>query len=260
VSTAIPAQKVQQARDLFRTAKHTAALTGAGISTPSGIPDFRSPGSGLWEHVDPMEVASLAAFRYSPDHFYAWIHPLAQTMLDAVPNPAHLALAQLEEAGYLAGIVTQNIDNLHTRAGSREVLEIHGHLREATCVSCYTKYSTDDIILDFAQSGTIPRCPQCDGILKPNAVLFGEQLPHDIVSKAQQLFSRSDLILVVGSSLEVTPAAMLPIKPLNAGAKLIIINHEPTYLDERASVVFRQNVAVVLPSIVDEVLRERPTH
>ena len=131
MSTGNPAQKIQQARDLFQKAKHVAALTGAGISTPSGIPDFRSPGSGLWERYDPMEVASLVAFRYSPDLFYAWIHPLAQKILDAVPNPAHIALAQLEEAGYLAGIVTQNIDNLHRRAGSREVLEIHGHLREA---------------------------------------------------------------------------------------------------------------------------------
>jgi NAD-dependent deacetylase len=256
VSTGIPAQKIQQARDLFRKAEQVVALTGAGISTPSGIPDFRSPGSGLWERFDPMEVASLAAFRYSPDLFYAWIHPLAQKMLDAVPNPAHLALARLEEAGYLAGIVTQNIDNLHFRAGSKEVLEIHGHLREATCVSCYSKYPTDDMLHDFARSGIVPRCPHCDGILKPNAVLFGEQLPFEIVSKAQQLFARSDLIVVAGSSLEVTPAAMLPIEPLNAGAKLIIINHEPTYLDERASIVFRQNVAVVLPSIVDEVLRE----
>jgi NAD-dependent deacetylase len=253
---AIPAQKVKQAKTLFRTAKHIAALTGAGISTPSGIPDFRSPGSGLWERYDPMEVASLAAFRYNPELFYAWIHPLAQKMLDAEPNPAHLALAQLEAAGYLAGVVTQNIDNLHTRAGSKVVLELHGHLREATCVSCYSQYPTDDIILEFARSGIVPRCPKCDGVLKPNAVLFGEQLPYEIISKAEQLFARSDLILVVGSSLEVTPAALLPIKPLNAGAKLIIINHEPTYLDERASFIFRQDVAVAVPSIVSEVLSE----
>lgn len=247
---------ILQAAQLLQQAKHTVAFTGAGISTPSGIPDFRSKGSGLWELYDPMEVASLSAFRYDPNKFYKWIQPLALLMIQAEPNPAHIALARLEKAGLLTGIVTQNIDNLHRRAGSEVIFEVHGHLREATCVSCYNCYPTDGFIEEFIKTGEAPRCPNCDGILKPNAVLFEEQLPYDIFCGAVDLLSQSDLILIVGSSLEVVPVASLPVTPLNAGARLIIINHYPTYLDERADVIFREDVAVVLPRIVVEVLGE----
>jgi NAD-dependent deacetylase len=256
VNNAIPETDIKHAVSLLKKARHTVALTGAGISTPSGIPDFRSPGSGLWERYDPMEVASLAAFRYSPERFYAWMHPLAQDLLNAEPNPAHIALARLEAAGYLAAVVTQNIDSLHHRAGSKVIFEIHGHLREANCVSCYKSFPTEDLTRDFAQTGEPPRCPECNGILKPKAVLFGEQLPYNVVQKAQKTFACSDLVLVVGSSLEVTPAALFPIEALNTGARLIIINHEPTYLDERAEVIFHQDVAVVLPRLADEVIGE----
>lgn len=247
---------ILQAAQLLQQAKHTVAFTGAGISTPSGIPDFRSKGSGLWELYDPMEVASLSAFRYDPNKFYKWIQPLALLMIQAEPNPAHIALARLEKAGLLTGIVTQNIDDLHRRAGSEVIFEVHGHLREATCVSCYNCYPTDGFIEDFIKTGEAPRCPNCDGILKPNAVLFEEQLPYDIFCGAVDLLCQSDLILIVGSSLEVVPVASLPVTPLNAGARLIIINHYPTYLDERADVIFREDVAVVLPRIVAEVLGE----
>jgi NAD-dependent deacetylase len=257
VKDSIPDREIEQAVSLLRKARHTVALTGAGISTPSGIPDFRSPGSGLWERYDPMEVASLAVFRYSPERFYAWMHPFAQALLNAEPNPAHKALARLEAAGYLAGVVTQNIDSLHLRAGSKVIYEIHGHLREANCVSCYKSFPTGDLTREFARTGEPPRCPECNGILKPKAVLFGEQLPYNVVQQSQQLFARSDLVLVVGSSLEVTPAALFPIDALNAGARLIIINHEATYLDERADVIFHQEVAVVLPRLADEVIGER---
>jgi NAD-dependent deacetylase len=250
---------VQRAVSLLSNASHAIALTGAGISTPSGIPDFRSSGSGLWEKYDPMDVASLAAFRYRPEKFYAWLQPLAVNMVQAQPNPAHIALAELEKAGRLIRVVTQNIDDLHRRAGSKNVIELHGHIREATCVTCYTPQSTEGLIQDFLLSGEIPRCPECNGILKPNAVLYGEQLPFEVVRQAQIEFSRSDLILVIGSSLEVTPAALFPIEPLNTGAQLIIINHMPTYLDERADLIFRQDVAVVLPRLVDEVLNEGRT-
>ncbi len=247
---------ILQAAQLLQQAKHTVAFTGAGISTPSGIPDFRSKGSGLWELYDPMEVASLSAFRYDPNKFYKWIQPLALLMIQAEPNPAHIALARLEKAGLLTGIVTQNIDDLHRRAGSEVIFEVHGHLREATCVSCYNCYPTDGFIEDFIKTGEAPRCPNCDGILKPNAVLFEEQLPYDIFCGAVDLLCQSDLILIVGSSLEVVPVASLPVTPLNAGARLIIINHYPTYLDERADVIFREDVAIVLPRIVAEVLGE----
>ncbi len=154
------------------------ALTGAGISTPSGIPDFRSAGSGLWEHFDPMDVASIAAFRYRPEQFFDWVRPLAEKIMQAEPNPAHLALAALERAGHLTGIVTQNIDDLHRKAGSQKVLEIHGHLRENRPVlQCFRRYPSRRLLQRFTETGEIPRCPACGGVLKPDVVLYGEQLP-----------------------------------------------------------------------------------
>jgi NAD-dependent deacetylase len=246
---------IGRAVTLLRSSRRAVALTGAGISTPSGIPDFRSHGSGLWERYDPMAVASMTAFRYHPEAFYEWVSPLARRILEAKPNPAHMALARLEAEGRLAGIITQNIDDLHRRAGSSCVLEIHGHLRQATCVSCFRVFPSQDLLESAAADGVVPRCPICNGVLKPNVILFGEQPPIDVLHRAQTLIGTSDLILVLGSSLEVTPAALLPVPALNSGARMIIINREPTYLDERADVLFHQNVAEVLPCLVDEVLR-----
>ena len=247
---------LRQAAELLRAARRPTALTGAGISTPSGIPDFRSHGSGLWDQYDPMQVASLTSFRYQPEGFFAWIRPLAERILLAEPNPAHLALARLEAAGHLAGVVTQNIDGLHRRAGSVCVFEIHGHLRTATCGSCYRQSATDGLLAEFARTGTPPLCRSCGGVLKPDVVLFGEQLPHRIVKQAERLLASSDLLLVAGSSLEVTPAALLPQRALEVGARLIIVNREPTYLDVRADVVLHEDVIDVLPPLADEVLRD----
>jgi NAD-dependent deacetylase len=247
---------IERASNLVRTAESTVALTGAGISTPSGIPDFRSAGSGLWKIYDPMEFASLISFRYCPEKFFEWAKPLASAILNAEPNSAHYALARLEKAGYLRGIITQNIDNLHFRAGSKNVLEIHGHIREATCINCFHKVQVTDQIEDFVKKQIIPRCEKCGGILKPDFVLFGEQLPYDIVKEAHAWIKSSKLILVLGSSLEVVPVAYYPVEALNAGARLIIINNEKTYLDERAEIVFNDNVADILPKIAAEVLDE----
>jgi NAD-dependent deacetylase len=252
------AEDLMRAADLIKSARHAIALTGAGISTPSGIPDFRSPGSGLWERDDPMQVASLSAFRYQPERFFEWVRPLARDILDAEPNAAHQALAALEQAGVIHGVVTQNIDDLHRRAGSKVVCEVHGHLRQATCVKCFRRYPSARMLADFAERGEIPRCPECGGILKPEVVLLGEQLPYLVVQDAKALIGHSDLILVAGSSLEVTPAAVFPVNALNAGAALIIVNHQPTYLDPRADVVFRQDVARVLPDLAKEVLVDQP--
>ncbi|NIM95722.1 MAG: NAD-dependent protein deacylase [Anaerolineales bacterium] len=248
---------VKQAADLISSSTKAVALTGAGISTPSGIPDFRSSGSGLWEKYNPFEVASITAFRYDPEKFFNWSRPLLNTILEAEPNDAHIALAQLEQAGYLAGIVTQNIDNLHHKAGSENVLEVHGHLREATCISCFHKVHTEGILQNYVSSTEIPTCENCGSILKPDIILFGEQLPMDVVLKAKNLMNTSDLIMVIGSSLEVTPVAVFPVAPLNAGGKLIIINQEPTYLDGRAEIIFSCNAADVLPEIAFEVLHGR---
>lgn len=231
-------------------------LTGAGISTPSGIPDFRSRDSGLWERYDPMSVASLLSFRYNPEDFFEWVSPLVRSIVEAQPNPAHTALAALEEHGYLHGIITQNIDDLHRRAGSKIVFEIHGHLREASCIACFKRHSTQEPMRQYLEEGIIPRCTGCGGILKPNIVLFGEQLPSEVVLAATKCLEQADLLLVAGSSLEVVPAATMPVSALNRGAHLIIINHDPTYLDERADVIFNQDVAEILPRIAEEVLRE----
>ncbi len=241
---------------LLRQSQRAVALTGAGISTPSGVPDFRSPGSGLWERVDAMEVATLTAFRHNPARFYEWVRPLALLILHAQPNPAHLSLARLEHAGRLIGVVTQNIDDLHRKAGSVNVLELHGHLREVTCVRCYRVFPTEPLVASWFERGDVPRCPDCGGVLKPKAVLFEEQLPYDVLRQAKQWMRTAQVVLIVGSSLEVMPAGLLPVEAANAGARLIIINREPTYLDERADAIFRQDAAEVLPRLVDEVLSE----
>lgn len=250
----VPAPLLQTAISLLKESKHSVAITGAGISTPSGIPDFRSPHSGLWERYNPMEVASLTAFRHNPQKFYTWIHPLAKKIRDAKPNSAHIALARLEESGYLDGIITQNIDALHQRAGSKQILEIHGHMRQATCIACYEVFDTEGLLDAFIRSGDVPLCPKCGGLLKPKAVLFGEQLPFEVIQSAERFLLGSEVILIAGSSLLVTPAAMLPIQPLNAGARLIIVNHTPTYFDERADVVIHNDVETILPYLADGVL------
>ncbi|GAB4534772.1 MAG: NAD-dependent protein deacylase Cob2 [Anaerolineae bacterium] len=243
-------QLITRAAELICQANYAVAMTGAGHSTPSGIPDFRSPESGLWSQVDPMAVASLFAFRFRPQDFYDWIRPLAQTMLEAQPNPAHYALARLEAAGLIKSVITQNIDGLHQKAGSRRVHEVHGHLREATCIRCYRVVPAGDLIEEFLTSGQVPRCA-CGGVMKPNVILFGEQLPLDVLAAARQDTRACDLMLVIGSSLTVEPAADLPLMALNQHAKLVIVNYQPTYLDERADVLIHADLAEVMPRIAD---------
>jgi NAD-dependent deacetylase len=257
VSQASDSDLIKRSVELLSYAHCAVALTGAGISTPSGIPDFRSRTSGLWSQFDPFEVASLSAFRTQPDRVFAWVKPLLEKILAAKPNPAHLALARLEAVRHLSGIITQNIDDLHGRAGSRTVFEIHGNLRFATCTNCYTKVAAGTLLEAFIERGVIPYCSTCGRLLKPDIVLFGEQLPFEVVFEAEKLLADCDLVLVIGSSLEVSPAASMPVEALNRGARLIIINNEPTYLDERAEVVFHADVVDTLPCIADEVINAR---
>jgi NAD-dependent deacetylase len=247
---------IRCAADIIRVSRCTVALTGAGISTPSGIPDFRSVHGGLWEQYDPFEVASLSAFRYHPEKFFNWIKPLAQKMHHANPNSAHVALAQLEKAGFLKTIITQNIDGLHQRAGAKNVLEVHGSMEKLTCVGCYRKYAAADFETSYYEHGIIPLCPQCNHILKPDVVLFGEQLPVWTWLAAQDACTHCDLMLVAGSSLEVLPVAGLPMRALENGAHLIVVNNTATYIDVRADFVFTEDVAEVIPRIVAEVLEE----
>lgn len=247
-------RRLNRAARRLKEARYAIALTGAGISTPSGVPDFRSPGSGLWEQVDPLEVASMYSFRRHPERFYHWIRPLAGLTLTARPNPAHQALAALEAAGRLKAVITQNIDGLHQAAGSRRVIEVHGHLRQATCMRCYAHFPARPIIERFVEDGEVPRCPHCGGVIKPDVVLFGEQLPVRAFYEAQQEARRCDLMLVVGSSLEVAPAGDLPLLAHAGGAHLILINREATPMDALAEAVFHADVAVVLPRLAARVL------
>ncbi len=242
------------AADLFCQAKRVVALTGAGISTPSGIPDFRSEGTGLWSRDEPMEVASLNTFCTAPEKFYAWFRPLAGQIFNACPNPAHIALAQLEEAGRIGLVATQNIDTLHQKAGSRRVAEMHGTLATLSCTQCFSQVSSQGFLAPFVERGEIPHCPKCGGVLKPDVILFGEQLPQKAWMEAQGESRRCDLMLVAGSSLEVLPVAGLPMQALDRGAHLIIVNNTPTYLNVRADIAILEDVAEVLPAIAERVI------
>jgi len=243
---------VQQAATLIANAEYTIALTGAGSSTPSGVPDFRSPQSGLWEKFDPMIVASIHNFKHHPESFYEWVGPLAKTLLDATPNPSHEAFAKLEALGKIQAIITQNIDMLHSRAGSQTVHEVHGHMRTATCIRCYAKYDGQKLLQDFLSDDgkKVIRCEKCDGIIKPDVILFGEQLPALVLEAAERAVRRCDLMIVAGSSLEVYPVADFPRQARTHGAKLILVNYDTTSYDAVADVVIHDDVAKILPQIV----------
>lgn len=242
---------IQRAARLLSQSQDSIAFTGAGISTPSGIPDFRSPTSGLWQNVDPLAVASIYGFRQNPQAFYDWIYPLARLTVEADPNPAHEALAALEMGSRLGAVITQNIDMLHTRAGSKTVYELHGHLREATCIHCFTVYAAEPIIRCFLDDRRVPHCAKCGGVIKPNVILFGEQLPVQQLLGAQNAARKTKLMVIIGSSLEVAPASDLPVLAVRNGAKLIIINLDKTPMDNAADVVIHGDAAQVLPEILD---------
>jgi NAD-dependent deacetylase len=243
------AERIARAAELLHRARHVVALTGAGVSTASGIPDFRSAGSGLWEKVDPLEVASLPAFRYHPERFYHWLRPFAQLMQTAQPNAAHFAFAQLEQQGRLQVLLTQNIDQLHSRAGSCRVVELHGSLRETVCGQCHRRWPGEPVLTQFIADGQVPHCPECGGVLKPDAILLGEALSERVLRESSAAVRACDVLIVAGSSLEVMPAAGLPYEAVSTGARLIMMNHEPTYMDERAEVILRGDLAAVLPEL-----------
>jgi NAD-dependent deacetylase len=239
-----------RAAELFRKARRIFVLTGAGISTPSGIPDFRSEGTGLWSRDEPLEAASLNTFRTAPEKFFNWFRPLAGQIFNAQPNPAHNALAEIERSGAAVTIATQNIDGLHQKAGSHRVLELHGTIRTLSCTQCFQQYESNPFLQAYIDHGTIPLCSSCNGLLKPDVILFGEQLPQAAWNEAQKEARQADLMLVAGSSLEVLPVAGLPMQALDRGAHLIVINNTPTYINPRADIVIMDDVAAVIPEII----------
>jgi len=248
---------IRRVAELILDSRHALALTGAGISTPSGIPDFRSPGSGLWEKVDPLEAMSLRVFRADPASFYRAFHPLVGAWLSAAPNPAHLALAELEALGLLHGVITQNVDDLHQKAGSQRVWEMHGHLREGTCLKCGQVSPLGPSIARYLAEGALPSCPACGGALKPNIILFGEQLPRYTLMEVAGEVEHCDLLLVAGSSLAVLPVADIPFWALRGGAALVILNDAPTPVDLQATVVVRERVERALPRLAELCRRVR---
>ncbi|MFN2471882.1 MAG: NAD-dependent deacetylase [Gaiellaceae bacterium] len=234
---------------LIRDSQPCVALTGAGVSTESGIPDFRSPG-GIWAQLDPLEYGSLDAFRADPEKVWRFYAPRFAMLVEAEPNPAHHALAELERRGLVGAVVTQNIDLLHARAGSREVIEVHGSIRSSSCSGCGRAYALAEVVPLIDAGGGAPRCAACSAVLKPGVVFFGELLPEAAMARATQLAQGAALLLVVGSSLEVHPVAGLPLETLGAGGRLAIVNRGPTPYDHRASLRVDGNAGEVLAAVL----------
>jgi NAD-dependent deacetylase len=225
-------------------------LTGAGVSTESGIPDFRSA-SGIWAEFDPGEYATLGAFERDPEKVWRFYAPRFAMLTEAEPNPAHVALAELGRRGLVRAIVTQNIDLLHERAGSRDVVEVHGSIRTSSCPACGAVHRLDEVVPLIEAHGA-PPCDDCGAILKPDVVFFDEILPEGAMERATELAEQAGLLLVVGSSLEVYPVADLPYSTLAAGGKVAVVNRTPTWVDGRAELVLRGRAGEALAAAVEE--------
>ena len=248
---------IECAAQLLTQARQAVALTGAGLSTPSGIPDFRSEDTGLWENYDPLEIATFQAFRHRPIEFFNWIRPLAQRMFQAQPNAAHYALAELKQTGIVTHIITQNIDGLQQRAGAADVIELHGDIYTGTCVNCYAVYHSQQFYAEFIERAHVPHCPACGGIIKPNVILFGEALPVRALMAAKRAVAECDVLLIAGSSLEVAPASDLPMVARSHQAHVIIVNQGETYMNDFCDVFIPADVALALPAIAAACLRLR---
>jgi len=240
---------VERLAELVRDSHCTVALTGAGISVPSGIPDFRSPGTGLWENVNPMEVAHIEVFRRDPKRFWSYYRPRFGMLSDKEPNAAHAALAELESRGLLDAVVTQNIDRLHHKAGSRHVIEVHGTIETSSCLDCGESYTLELVEALFDEEG-VARCRGCNGPVKPDVVLFGELLPQGAMDQAAALAAGAELLLCVGSSLEVFPVAGLPSITRSSGGRVAILTKGPTPYDGEADVRLDGDVVDELESLL----------
>jgi NAD-dependent deacetylase len=223
--------------ELILRAGSVVALTGAGVSVASGIPDFRSPGTGLWEHVNPMEVAHIDAFHDDPERFWGFYAERFAALEDKQPNDVHRALVTLEAEGLLDAVITQNVDMLHRRAGTRELVEVHGSIAHCICLECGVRVPLAEARRrSAADERGVPRCERCHVPLKPDVVLFGEMLPAAAIERAQELCLSADLLLCIGSSLEVHPVAELPLLTRRAGGEIAILTRGETPLDALADV------------------------
>jgi NAD-dependent deacetylase len=245
------AATVSNLAELVRERQPCVVLTGAGISTESGIPDFRSP-SGIWAKCDPMEYATIAAFGRDPAKVWQFYALRLEMLTTAEPNAGHLALAELERRGLVKAVVTQNIDGLHGRAGSETVVEVHGSIRSATCLECGERVPLESVIAAL-EDAPAPLCPQCGAVLKPGVAMFGELLPAGAMDRAVELARRAGLLLVVGSSLEVHPVAGLPFETVSAGGALAIVNRGQTPFDHLASIRIDGGAGETLSALADAV-------
>jgi NAD-dependent deacetylase len=249
MSVAVSAQAARLA-ELLRDADRAVVLTGAGVSVPSGIPDFLSPRTGLWENVDPMEVAHIDAWRRDPDRFWRFYGDRFASLTDKQPNGAHLALAELERRGLIRGVITQNIDRLHRAAGTERLIEVHGSIEWSVCMQCGGKVALDRVVEQLRADDGAPECACCFTPLKPDVVLFGELLPERALSEAQALALDADLMVCVGSSLEVYPVAGLPAITRGAGGRLALVTQGPTPYDDEAEVKLGGDVVAELRAVL----------
>jgi NAD-dependent deacetylase len=238
--------------ELLCASRRAVALTGAGISVPSGIPDFRSPGTGLWANVDPMEVAHIEVFRRDPERFWHFYGARFASLRGKRPNGAHRALAELERRGLLQTVITQNIDGLHRAAGTEDLIEVHGTIATSSCGRCGARHELEDVRERLAAAADgVPRC-DCGEALKPDVVLFGELLPEAALARASALAAGADLLLCVGSSLEVYPVAQLPQLTLSAGGRVALVTMGPTPYDRDAEVKLTGDVVAELEAVLEE--------
>ncbi len=244
--------EARRVAELLANARHAIALTGAGVSTASGIPDFRGK-DGLWRKI-PSWKFTIDYFLENPMEVWKLYHMRFAALRNVKPNPSHYALAALERAGVLKAIITQNIDGLHQAAGSKRVIELHGNIRHAVCLQCGRLYPIEEA-LAMVEKGELPRCRVCGGLLKPNVVLFGEPLPREALETAILLAERSDLVLVAGSSLYVTPANQIPVIAKARGATVVAVNVGEIYLRDVIDILVEAPTEVALPLICEETLR-----
>ena len=244
------AAQAARVSEMLAASSSAVVLTGAGVSVPSGIPDFRTPGTGLWEKVDPVEVAHIDVFRRDPDRFWTFYGNRFATLDDKLPNAAHDAIAELERRGLIRGVITQNIDRLHRKAGSQRIVEVHGSIESSVCPACGAHEGIDRVLEKLQAGISTPRCDACETPLKPDVVLFGEFLPEQAMSDAYALAREADLMLAIGSSLEVYPVASLPGVTLEAGGRLALITQGPTPYDSAAEVKLSGDVVDELDAVL----------
>jgi NAD-dependent deacetylase len=249
VERQVTTREVERLAELLGRSRRAVALTGAGVSVPSGIPDFRTPETGLWAKVDPMEVAHVSVFEADPERFWSYYRPRFQALGDKQPNRAHEALAELERRGLIEGVITQNVDRLHRAAGSENVIEVHGSIETSSCTACGTSFGLDAVDEIFDQRG-VAICSGCGGAVKPDVVLFGELLPEEAMARATELAQAADLMLCVGSSLAVHPVAGLPQLTLSNGGAIAIVTKGETPYDRDAELKLEGEVDEELAALL----------